>query len=75
MDKELVAKDLLIYDIDALSKGLQNKDLKDIDFDKVIEYLELLKNEVERVKSGIYAMDNSIHYVNGDISFAREKEL
>ncbi len=75
MDSETMAKDLLIEDINVLSQGLKDKSLSEIDFDKVIEYLDLLKSEAERVKNGIYAKDNSIHYVNGDISFEKVKEL
>ena len=58
---EALAKDIAI-----LANGITGKTPEDIDFDSVLGYLELLKNEVERIKEGIYAKDNSIYYTSSE---------
>ena len=47
-------------DVAALAGGITGKKPEDIEFAAVIEYLELLKNEAEKIQNGIYAKDNSI---------------
>lgn len=64
------AVDALANDIAILASGIGGKSPENIDFDAVLEYIELLKAEVERVQQGIYAKDNSIYYTSGgEISF------
>ena len=64
------AVEALAKDIAILANGITGKTPEEIDFESVLGYLELLKNETERVKEGIYAKDNSIYYTSGgEISF------
>ena len=64
------AVDAFARDVAALAQGVAGKNPEDISFDAIMEYLELLKSEAERVKDGIYARDNSILYTNPDgVSF------
>lgn len=60
------AMEYLAKDIAILANGITGKTPEDVDFDSVLGYLELLKNEVERIKEGIYAKDNSIYYTSGE---------
>ena len=64
------AVDALAKDAAAMAYALIGKTPEEINLDAVLEYLELLKSETERVKDGIYAKDNSILYTSGGkISF------
>ena len=64
------AVEALAKDIAILANGITGKTPENIDFNAVLEYLELLKAEAERVSQGIYAKDNSIYYTSGgEISF------
>jgi len=66
------AVEALAKDIAILSAGITGKEPENINFDAVLEYLELLKEETKRVQQGIYAKDNSIYYTSGgEISFEK----
>jgi len=67
------AVNVLVRDIMILANGIADKSPENIDFAVVKQYLDLVKEEVNRVESGIYAKDNSIYYTAGeDISFEKE---
>ena len=70
MNQGQIAIEALAKDIAILANGITGKTPENINFDAVLEYIELLKAETERVKDGIYAKDNSIYYTSGgEISF------
>lgn len=65
----------LAKDIAILANGITGKTPEEIDFDAVLQYIELLKSETERVQQGIYAKDNSIYYTSrGEISFDKNSK-
>jgi len=65
----------LAKDIAILANGITGKKAENIDFETVLEYLELLKLETERIKEGNYAKDNSIYYTSGgEISFDKKSK-
>lgn len=64
------AVDALAKDCAAMAYALIGKRPEEISFDAVLEYLELLKSEAEKVRNGNYARDNSILYTSPEgISF------
>lgn len=70
------AVEFLKKDFAILLQGIEGKNLSEINLDAVIELLDILKNEVEKVRDGIVARDNFIsHYIN-DVSsvFAKTSE-
>lgn len=70
MDHGQRAVEALAKDVAILASGITGKTPEKLDFNAVLEYIELLKNEAERVSQGIYAKDNSIYYTSGEeISF------
>ena len=70
MDHGQSAVEALAKDVAILASGITEKTPENLDFNAVLEYIELLKNEAERVSQGIYAKDNSIYYTSGgEISF------
>ena len=72
-DYGVKAVNALARDIMILANGITDKSPESIDFAVVKHYLDLVKEEVNRVESGIYAKDNSIYYTAGDdISFEKE---
>ena len=62
VDYDEKAVEFLRNDFSILLKGTEGKKLDEINLDAVIELLEILKSEVERVKDGIRARDNFISY-------------
>ena len=67
------AVETLAKDVAYLAASITGKSPENINFEAMIEYLELLKNETERVQQGIYAKDNSILYANGgEFSFENQ---
>lgn len=65
----------LVKDITILAEGINGKTPEEIDFNVVLEYLDLLKAEATRVAQGMYAKDNSIYYTSGgEISFEKVQE-
>lgn len=75
MDHGQIAVEALAKDIAILANGITGKTPENINFDAVLEYIELLKSETERVKKGIYAKDNSIYYTSGgEISFEKNSK-
>lgn len=72
MDHGQKAVEALAKDIAILASGISGKTPENLDFDAILEYIELLKAETERVSQGIYAKDNSIYYTSGgEISFEK----
>lgn len=62
VDYDEKAVEFLKSDFSILLKGIEGKKLDEINLDAVIELLEILKSEVERVKDGVRARDNFISY-------------
>jgi len=62
VDYNKKAVEFLKSDFSILLKGIEGKKLDEINLDAVIELLEILKSEVERVKDGVRARDNFISY-------------
>ena len=62
VDYDEKAVEFLKSDFSILLKGIEGKKLDEINLDTVIELLEILKSEVERVKDGVRARDNFISY-------------
>ena len=69
------AVEALAKDVAYLAAQITGKSPENINFELMIEYLELLKNEAERVQQGIYAKDNSILYTcGGEFSFKNQQK-
>ena len=67
------AVEALAKDVAYLAAQITGKSPESINFEAMIEYLELLKNEAKRVQQGIYAKDNSILYTcGGEFSFENQ---
>ena len=49
------AVEALAKDIAILANGISGRNPEELDFNAILEYVELLKNEAERVQEGIYA--------------------
>lgn len=65
----------LAKDVAYLAANITGKNPENINFEAMIEYLELLKNEAVRVQQGIYAKDNSILYsCGGEFSFENQSK-
>lgn len=54
--------EFLKRDFAILLQGIEGKSLSEINLDAVIELLDMLKNEVAKVRDGIVARDNFISY-------------
>ena len=62
VDYDERAVEFLKNDFSILLKGIEGKKLDEINLDAVIELLEILKTEVERIKEGVRARDNFVSY-------------
>ena len=62
VDYDEKAVEFLKSDFSILLKGIEGKKLDEINLDTVIELLEILKTEVERIKEGVRARDNFVSY-------------